>query len=315
MIGAPYFYDYRNVINSMVFPATERISNSKVAMCFKRYLLQKAISVFKWDLPENWVPEYFLYLLYEVGYVGVLNTDKFGVIPQFATLQGYGVQYQPVRLLIANPLLKTSFDLQIGKTCEVIKLQPDWGGIRDLLDMYGDMMALSLEALGVNIANSRLAYLFFADNKADAESWKGALDDILSGKLGVVLDKGLKRKPTDTNDYQPFISNVTNNFIAPEIMEVWNELEDRFDHDIGIPTANTDKKERVGQAEVTMGNRKTYYRSDMWLDTLKSCCKKVNNLFNINISVDWRFNPDEVGGVTNGITESNVDNSSQLQSR
>lgn len=296
-MNLPFYYDYRNVINSVVFPATERISTTGIAHCFKRYLLQKAISVFKFELPENWVDTYFFYLLYEVGYLSVINTDIYSVIPCYCTLSGYGVQYQPVTVNIANPLIQVDKTLVIGRDTEIIRLMPDYGGIRDLLDVYGDMMALCLEGLGVNILNSRLAYLFYGSNKSETMSWKRAQDDILSGKPGVVLDKALHTTKDEKPLMEPFQQNVGQNFISPQILEVWGELEDRFDHEIGIPTANTDKKERLISDEVNVGNQKTMYRADLWLDTIKECFDKVNALFGTNLSVDWRVDPQEGCGM------------------
>lgn len=314
----PYNYDYRNVMNSTVFPATERISTTGIAKCFKRYLLQKAISVFEYKLPENWVDTYFYYLLYEWGYLSVINTDIYGVIPQHCTLSGFGVQYQPVRALISNPLIQINMDLVIGRNVEIIRLMPDYGGIRDLLDIYGDMMSLCLESLGVNILNSRLAYLFYGSNKSDTMSWKRALDDVLSGKPGVVLDKSLQPVKDGKPLMEPFQQNVGQNFISPQILEVWGELEDRFDHEIGIPTANTDKKERLISDEVNTGTKKTYFRADLWLETLQECFEKVRNLFGIpesELSVDWRVNPNQqMGGVMNDSTSINL-NSNSMENR
>ena len=48
---------------------------------YSRYLLQKAISTFTWDMPKTWSRSYFLYVLYCFGRLAIINTDKFGVIP------------------------------------------------------------------------------------------------------------------------------------------------------------------------------------------------------------------------------------------
>ena len=63
-------------------------AKSNVAFMFARYLLQKAISVFEWTLPETWNKDYFLYALYCFGHLAIVNTDKFGVIPQACGLMG-----------------------------------------------------------------------------------------------------------------------------------------------------------------------------------------------------------------------------------
>ena len=143
-MSAPYYYDYINKQNSTVKPSTVHIHNTGLSMFFKRYLLQRAISVFKWKLPETWSKDYFLYSLYCWGYVAIVNTDKFGVIPQACGLSGYDVFYQPTNAIIANPLLRGTLQPKIGKECTLIKLQPDYGNVMGLVDYYGDLYGQEL---------------------------------------------------------------------------------------------------------------------------------------------------------------------------
>lgn len=51
--GAPYFYDYINAETSQVTPSTIHVRNTALSAFFRRYLFQKAMSVFKWNLPET----------------------------------------------------------------------------------------------------------------------------------------------------------------------------------------------------------------------------------------------------------------------
>ena len=104
--GYGFGYDFINNYNSTFSPSTVHVKNTGLARFFKRYLLQEAFSVFKWTLPETWAQNYFLYVLYVIGYIGIIDTDKFGVIPQHGGLGGYDVQYQPRYMLISNPLLR-----------------------------------------------------------------------------------------------------------------------------------------------------------------------------------------------------------------
>jgi hypothetical protein len=134
--GAPIYYQYINASNSIVSPSTVHIHNTGLSNFFKRYLLQKAMSVFKWKLPDAWEENYFLYVLYCWGYIAVVNTDKYGVIPQACGLQGYNIFYQPTTAVITNPLLKGILTPKIDIQCSLFRLQPDYGGIMDIVDFY-----------------------------------------------------------------------------------------------------------------------------------------------------------------------------------
>lgn len=163
--GAPYYYKYINAETSQVTPSTVHVKDSGLCRYFTKYLLQKAMSVFEWDLPETWNKDYFLYVLYCWGYVAVINTDKFGVIPQGCGLKGYDVFYAPTHAVIANPLLSGILEPRIGTQCELLKLQPDFSGILDLVGHYAEQMALASQSVSVNLLNSKLSYVFTAKQR------------------------------------------------------------------------------------------------------------------------------------------------------
>lgn len=287
MNNMPVFYNYLNVYNAEVTPSTVHVRNTGLARYFKRYLMQRAVSVFNWDLPEHWEKNYFLYVLYYCGYVAVINTDKFGVIPQQCGLQGYNVMYQPTHAIISNPLLRGITTPMIGRDCEVFRLMPDWGGCMDVINFYGDMLALTAETAGVNILNSKLSFAAFAEDKQTAETFKKGYDSFASGEPLTVFGKNL----WDTSGklrFEFFNQDVGKNYIADKLLIDMNKILDKFDTEIGIPNANTDKRERLIQIEVTSNGLDTQSNASMWLEELKKSAAKVNKMFGLNITVDWR---------------------------
>ena len=290
MTGAPFFYDHANAMVSQVTPNTVHVKNVGLTRFFQRYLLQKAISVFKWNLPENWSRDYFLYVLYCWGFIAIVNTDKFGVIPQGCGLKGYKVFYQPRSAIIQNPLLSGILEPVIGKQCTLLKLQPDYGGIMDLVSFYAQEMALASEAIDVNLLNSKLSYVFTASNKNAAESLKKLYDRVASGEPAVVIDKNLYNDDGSVS-WEAFQQNVGQNYIAGDLLSDMRKIEAEFDTKIGIPNANTDKKERLITDEVNANNVETRSLPELWLESLQQGCKETNAMFGINISVDWRNEP------------------------
>ena len=291
--GAPAFYDHQNVANWSCNPSTMHASNTGLSNFFARYLLQKAISVFDWKLPETWGEEgknYFLYTLYCWGFNCVLNTDKYGPIPQGCGLKGYGIFYQPTSVIVTNPLLKGIKELRIGEQCTLFRLSPDYGGIMDIVRYYADMLALCAESTGTNLMNSKLSYVFTAGNKSAAESFKKLFDRIASGEPAVVQDKNLLMED-GTPAWQAFQQNLNQVYIADRVLSDMRKIEAMFDTEIGIPNANTDKRERLITDEVNANNVETASRLDMWLDSLKKCCAQANDMFGLDMSVEWRFNP------------------------
>lgn len=292
MTGAPYFYDYQNAIISQTTPNTVHVKNVGLTRFFQRYLLQKAISVFKWKMPSMWSRDYFLYTLYCWGFIAIVNTDKFGVIPQGCGLKGYNVFYQPRSVIIQNPLISHTLEPEIGRNCVLLKLQPDFCGIMDLVSFYAQEMALASEAVDVNLLNSKLSYVFTASNKNAAESLKKLYDRIASGEPAVVVDKALYNDD-GTVCWEAFQQNVGQNYIVSDLLSDLRKIEAEFDTKVGIPNANTDKKERLISDEVNANNVETRNLPELWLESLRQGCEEARKMFGIDLSVDWRNQPEQ----------------------
>lgn len=286
--GAPVMYDYNNVYNALQNPSTVHVQNTGLQWYFKRYLLMKVLSVFKWRLPDNWNKEYFWYTLFTWGYIGVVNTDKFGVICQGCALKGYGVYYEPTHLVIANPLLKGILQPRIGTQAALIKLQPDYRGVMDKINFYADMLALSAETAGVDLVNSKLAYVFGTRNKSQAESFKKMFDQIGSGQPATFIDKNLFDEEGNPG-WTLFNQNIKDTYIAGEILDDMRKWELKFDTDFGINNANTEKRERLIVDEVRSNDQEVKLWSDLVLEELRTGCQMANDLFNIDMWVDYRI--------------------------
>lgn len=289
----PYYYELINALDSQIQPGTIHSQNSGAVRYYRRYLLQRAMSAFRVRAPEGWEKPYMLYSIFGIGFIAVLETDRFGVIPSWGSLSGRGVQFQPTHVTLNNPLIATKEPLEIGTDCAIIRLQPDYGGIMDLVNDYAEAMALTSQLFSVNTLNSRLSFVFGAASKQAAESYKSAMDKLYAGDPMVVLDKSLITKDGSPT-WQLLLQNVGENYVAGEALENLRRLECKFNNEIGIP-ANlaTQKKERTISAEVEANDAETYSRADMWLENLKEGCQQVRDMYGVDVSIDWRVNPME----------------------
>lgn len=283
----PVSFNQQMIESSMFNPTATVASNVYLTRYFIRYLMQKVISVSKWDLPDNWSDKYFLYALHTCGSVVVFRTDKFGVIPQHCTLAGRNVFYQPSRAIVSNPLIDRNIDLQIGDNCVLFTMTADYGGVYDLINFYASLMSLAVESFCANTFNSRLAYVFAASGKSMAESMKKAADDVLSGKPYVVADKALFG-PDGKLNAELFLNNLRQNFIAPELFDMLKDIENKFNKAVGLPAAYSLKKERMLTGELDSSNTEGQCRYKMWLDGWRKSCKDVKSMFGVDVSVRLR---------------------------
>ena len=295
-----YSYDFINRYNAHIKPSTVHSQDNATAWYFRRYLLQKILSVFKFDgIPETWSKDYFLYTLFLWGFVAVIETDKFGVIPQHCSLFGYDVFYRPTNVNIANPLLKGNLTPEIGTECELIKLQPDYGSCWDIIAYYADLLALSTESLGVNLVNSKLAYVFACQDKNVAESFKKMYDQINEGNPAVFADKKLF---DDNGDplWTTFQNNLKQNYVAGDMLNDMLKIDARFCTEIGIPNVNMAKKSGVTDNEVEANNADTKSKAEVWRDTMQDGIKRVNKMFDLDISVSLTYKENYDVSINNG---------------
>ena len=293
-------YDYMNLYSASRSPSTVHVKNTRLRNYFRKYLMQKAISVFKWIVPEEWDKDYFLYTLYGMGFIAILYTDQYGVICQQCAPGGYNLYYRPSYVIVTNPLIKESLTLNIDRDCVLLKLQPDYSSVNDLVGFYADQLALCAEALGMNMVNTKSATVFGAESKAQAESYKKMYDNVSEGDPAVVIGKKMLNDD-GTPNWFPFTQNIRESYVASDILSDMRKIEAMFDTEIGIPNANTDKRERLIADEVNANNVETATRCELWMETLKKEIDKANAMFGISLSVDWRVDPktDIADGWTN----------------
>ena len=306
--SAPFDYQTLNYYNAQRSPSTVHVKNSRLRKFFRKYLFQKAISVFKWNLPKEWDKDYFLYTLYGLGYIAIVDTDEYGVICQGGALGGYNLYYRPSYIVITNPLLRQTLTCSIdrstegpadraltsvtGKDCVLVKLQPDYSSIMDIVGYYADQMALASESMGINLLNIKSGTVFGAESKAKAESFKKMYDMLSNGDPAVVIDKQLldeQGKPV----WFPFTQNIKESYVVSDLLSDMRKIEAMFCTDIGIPNANTDKRERLISDEVNANNVETSSRCEMWLEEIRKGLTKANEKYKLNLTVDWRVDPDK----------------------
>jgi hypothetical protein len=290
-MDAPITYDYMNMYVSAYQPGVVHCKDTRIAQFFFRYLIEKIYSVFEFEIPEEWDRTYFLWSLFCTGRLAVFDTPEYGVIFQHCTLNGRGIYYQPTRAMVANPVLRDARynkGLEIGTDCALVKMQPDYRGACDIVSYYADMLALCGEAAGMNILNSKLAYVFAAKNKAAAETFKKLYDAIASGNPAVVADKSLLNEDGEI-DVQMFNQDLSRNYIAGQILEDMAKWDARFNTEIGIPNVNIAKQSGVTVDEVHANDIDSKTKASLWLDTIRKGFEEANKMFGLNLSVKFRF--------------------------
>lgn len=285
----PVNYHLENLYNSARSPSSVHCQNTALVRYYAKYLLEKVISVFEFSgIPEGWPMNYFQYSLFGYGHIAVLEDPAYGLICQDCHPYGFDLYYQPSHVTIANPLMPGRNIFKIGEECELIKLQPNYTGVMDIVTTYADLMALCLETAGINLLNSKLSFVFFAENKTMAEGFKKTYDKYASGEPMMVIDKNM-RSADGSPTWEAFTQNVGQNYIVGNVLDDMKKIVDQFNTDIGIPNANTYKRERMITDEVNANNIDTQSKIALWLETMRRDIAKVNSRYGLDIAVRYRF--------------------------
>lgn len=290
---------------------TGLVENDITTRYLMRSLYQRIYAGFIPENPAEWNNRYYKNVLFSLGYIGIINTPVYGIIPQIAQPSGeLGLYLQPTRLIVSQPLVQ--FDGVIGEDCELIMLTPDWQGITDIVEFYAKRLSLAFTSLDVALINSRAALAAVAKNKSAAETVKALYEKLSAGEPLLIHDKTLKDESLDGKD-EPiwtFTLDVKQNYIVTDLLADIQTLVDSFDREIGI-AAIGEKKERMITDEVSQLTADSCARSETWFDCLTTTYDNVNKLFpDLNLSFTLKYGGEvhRYGESLNAPAESEADN-------
>ena len=304
MSYTPLNYNQINQINGFYSPSMVKSCNNATFAYWERSLYQRICSVIEFKLSDNWqgkVKDFFLYCLFKYGYVAIFNDKNYGLSFQPCALSGYNFYYQPTEAIVSNPKLNKRFT--IGKDCELVTLTSDYFGVWDIIVYYAEKLSALDSAINMSIINNKFAYVLGAKNKSGAEALKKICDKINKGEPTVVYDyKILDDAMSKSTPFQ-FLerNNLKQSYLTTDQLNDFQTLLNNFDAEIGIPSANTQKRERLITSEAESRQIDATARAVSWVDCLNGSFEIVNSHFGTDMNASLRFEPMEQ------IEESEVD--------
>jgi len=289
-IDIPMDFEGLNQYNSMRSVAG-RVQNDLNTQFYMRALWQRAIAGTKFRLPKSWrrAKRYFKNVLFSLGYIGVIDTPKYGVIPQICGFSGYGLFLQPTTMLVNQPLVQ--FEGTIGENCEIIHLCGDFRGIWDIVEHYAIRLSVAITSVDCALINERVSLLAAGKNKAASETLKYLFERISAGEPFSVYDqKTLKTDGlTDEDPIWTFSQDVASQYVSDKLLADIDTILMQFDKEIGIAAVG-EKKERMLTDEIAMQNEDACARSSTWFENLSDSFDLVNELFpELNLSFTMKY--------------------------
>lgn len=245
---------------------------------YREWMLKKILSRFELEgAPDNWDMQYFWTHLFLDGSISIIGTTL-GVIPVRCGYSGINVWDRPTTIIISNHVLG-NFERTIGKDGALVHLQYNYLGIEPILCRYSELLASCDSALAVNLMNSKVSFIGFVDDKAQAATMKKMYDKISGGEPAVFVRKN------QVNPESFIFANVKQSFIADDIQLVRRKLVNDFLSDIGINNANIDKRERLNTEEVNANNEEVRFNILNWLDCVQEGLDVANLLYGLSLKI------------------------------
>lgn len=248
------------------------------AIYYQNFLMRKIFGHFEFSgWPEKWPEQdYAMLQLFRRGYFAIVDAGT-GPVPLKCGFSGNNAWNRPTTIVIANHVLG-SFTREIDVDGALIRLQYDYGGIDTLLQRYATLLAMCDSSISVNLLNAKAAFFAFAETKAQAESFKKMYDMLSMGEPAVFM----KGDPTMKD--QIVFNNVKQNFVGDLVNDLKNRIIDEFLTEIGILSANTEKKERLIITEAESRKEEAASNVLHWLKTVNDTLKVANRIFSLDLS-------------------------------
>lgn len=291
MAGIPIPADYEglNIYNSMRSVAG-RVQNDYNTQFYMRALYQRVIAGTTFRLPKDWrrARRYFKNVLFIQGFIGVIKTAQYGVIPQMCTFSGYGLFRQPTNMLVNQPLVQ--FEGTIGEDCELIHLCGDFRGVWDIVEHYAIRLSIAITSVDCALMNERISLLAAGKNKAAVETIKWLYERISAGEPFSVFDKAIKSDSLDDSE-EPiwtYSQDVASQYVSDKLLADIDTILMQFDKEIGIAAVG-EKKERMLADEVALQQDDSTARASTWFENLSDTFELTNELFGLDLGFTMKY--------------------------
>ena len=268
--------------NLMPFDFTYCSDKTKVFENYCKYTFTRTQSMFTYEglpdtIPVQWLESYLqrngsCCIAEHEGKLYALLGNAGGELDEY---------YQPTIYTVANPALNLSKTFKIGEDCVYCRNDFDAVGLVPLVSRYCGLMTENLLTVRISDINMRMMNLLSAPDDNTLQSTKQYLKDLEEGKLGVVGEtpffEGLKLQS----------KGVGNGDYMIQFIELQQYLKGSMYNELGINANFNMKREALSGQEVALNDDALMPLIDDMLKQRRAMCAELNEMFGLNVSVDY----------------------------
>ncbi|MCU7526197.1 MAG: hypothetical protein HF308_17110 [Ignavibacteria bacterium] len=260
------------------------LENETAYYMYYNRLRDYALSMFEWTgLPDS-VNERFLEV--QMFHAGRILFFKDPTMDFLALPFTYG------QLNVYNePIDFTAFSVNYNRSYSIDNAVPIWGNfsrtsIEPIVREFAKRLYWVERALDLNVRQQKFPFLILAEESQRLtmmnayEQWEGNEPFIFGNKSGF-----------DKEAFQVLTTPVP--YVADKLMEYKHNLWNEAMTFLGIGNAKQDKKERLVSDEVSANDEQITSSRYIMLKARQLACEKINQMFGLNISVDFKLNTEQ----------------------
>lgn len=252
-----------------------------------------ACSAFEWDgLPEGIEERHIERTLFDFGKaVFFKDPDMSFMCLEVSDTGQLNVYGEPLRYLATgfNYMKQLNAD-----KCVIIENNIFRKCTRDFVLFYVNKLTEAERTMDVNVKACKTPYVFACDDK-DALTFKRIFQQIDGNTPAIFADKGMNLDSVN-------VFKTDAKFLGNDLMDYKKSVENELLTFLGFNNLAVDKKERVNLSEANSNNELTESFAELQLQAREEACKKINEMYGLNVTVKRRELPCEVfnnGGVNN----------------
>lgn len=301
-------------------------SRAWIAELYARQYYIQSNSIFRiTNLPDGIDEFTFKFWLQYYGYVTLADVSEsemkspqvkrpagvYAFSAQDAALGGVRDQTgQFTKLIFASPALGVNETRAIGDRCAVIRNDPMYMGLRQMTDMYSNLLAESTVTMRVNGINARSPYLLAATTDNVAKSAKAVMEKIEGGERAIIADAPI----TDEGAIKSLNFGAGTRFT--DLIEYHQYLKASRWHDIGINANYNMKREALNSAESALNTQSLLPLVDCMYETIKDDLQKANEILGTDIYIEynsgWKLLRREVRNAEDAATQTQTEEDAAL---